>query len=87
MTAGPWTYPPDLLDAIAVLGLVPTGRTPPALVRDQLRDLYRHELRRLRDRLRAGAVAKADYIGLVIELRKKYWMLTLAPDAWEKVCR
>jgi hypothetical protein len=86
MTEGRWSYPPELRDAVAAFGLSPGPATPPAVVRDQLNDLYRYELRRLRDRLRAGDVEKADYVGLVVGLRKKYWPLTLTPAAWEKIC-
>jgi hypothetical protein len=82
-----WTYPPELREALAGFGLSPSETTPPILVRDALSDLYRYELRELRRRLLAGAIAKADYIGFVVALRKKYWPLTLQPDAWEKICR
>jgi hypothetical protein len=81
-----WTYPPELTDALAKFGLAPTPETPPRVCRDQLNELYRHEIRRLRDELLAGRVAKADYVGLVIVLRKKYWPLSLQPGDWEKIC-
>jgi hypothetical protein len=51
-----------------------------------LNDLYRYELRRLRDRLRAGVVLKADYVAAVIAARKRYWPLSLNADAWERIC-
>lgn len=82
-----WLYPPELREALAGLGLAPSVTSPPALVRDAVDDLYKFELRRLRARLRASQIVKADYAGLVIALRKKYWMLTLPIDAWEKICR
>jgi len=82
----PWAYPPELLEALERFGLAPRPTTPPALVRDALSDLYRYELRRMREALRAGSIPKADYIGLVIALRKRYWPLTLTPDAWERIC-
>jgi hypothetical protein len=87
MTDGPWEYPPELLDALPAFGLLPRPDTPPRFTRDALSDLYRYEIRRLRERLRAGEVQKADYQGLVIALRKKYWPLTLTPEAWEKICK
>ena len=37
------------LDALAALGLAPREDTTPELLREQLNDLYRFELRRLRD--------------------------------------
>jgi len=87
MSAVAWAYPPEILVAIASLGVVPTPETPPRLVREYLSGLYKFEIRRLRDRHRAGEVSKPDYIPHVIELRKKYWMLTLEPRTWEEICR
>ena len=82
-----WTYPSELLERLGELGLAPRPDTPPAIVRDALNDLYRYELRRMREALRAGDIPKPDYIGLVIALRKKYWPLTLPVEGWERVCR
>lgn len=72
-----------MLDALAGLGLAPRDETPAALLREQLNGLYRFELRRLRDRLHAGAVQKPDYVPHVLELRKKYWMLSVRVDKWK----
>lgn len=74
-----------MLDALAGLGLAPRDDTPPELLREQLNDLYRYELRRLRSWLHAGKVQKADYIPHVLELRKKYWMLSVRVDKWKDV--
>lgn len=87
MTRSPWTYPPELLAALGGFGLAPVPETAPTLVREALSHLYRYEIRRLRDRLLAKAFPKADYIGHVIALRKKYWPLSLTPGAWEQICR
>jgi hypothetical protein len=81
-----WSYPPELAEALLRFGLAPRPETPPRFVRDQLSDLYRYEIRRLRGRLLAGEFPKADYIGHVIALRKKYWPLSLMPDQWESIC-
>ena len=81
-----WTYPPELLEALPRFGLAPRPDTPPRLVRDQLSALYRHEIRRLRDRLLAHEFPKTDYIGHVIALRKRYWPLALTPEQWEEIC-
>jgi hypothetical protein len=87
MSVATWTYPPELLQALAPLGLAPQAHTPPAVVRGALNDLYRYELRRMRDRLRAGElVKKVEYLDRVVALRKKYWPLTLQLPAWEKIC-
>ena len=73
----------QMLDALAGLGLAPRDETSPELLREQLNGLYRFELRRLRDRHRAGEITKADYIPHVLELRKKYWMLSVRTDKWK----
>jgi hypothetical protein len=79
-------YPEELLAALGAFGLAPRATTPPAVVRDALNDLYRFELRRMRDRLRAGHIAATDYYGLVVALRKQYWPLSLTLDAWHRIC-
>ena len=81
-----WSYPVELADALLTFGLAPTSATPPTLVRDQLSDLYRFEIRRLRDRLLAKEFPRAEYSALVVLLRKKYWPLSLTPQHWEKIC-
>jgi hypothetical protein len=82
---GPWSYPEELLAALAPLGLAPAASTAPLVVRDALNDLYRYELRRLRDSFLAGKLQKPAFLAAVIALRKKYWPLTLQPDAWEQL--
>jgi hypothetical protein len=86
MSAPVWTYPPEFRDALGQLGLAPRETTAPAVVRDALNDLYRYELRRMRDELRAGRIPKPDYLDRVVALRKKYWPLSLTLDAWERIC-
>jgi hypothetical protein len=81
-----WNYPDELLLALGSFGLAPGRGTPPSVVRDALNDLYRYELRRMRDALLAGQIAKPDYLDRVIALRKKYWPLTLPLPGWERLC-
>jgi hypothetical protein len=87
MSAQRWIYPPELVDALVTFGFAPTSATPPRVVRDALNDLYRYEIRRLRQRLLDGHMAKAEYVPAVIALRKQYWPLSLQPAHWEKICR
>ena len=82
-----WSYPPEFLDSLSGFGLAPAPETPPALVRDAVNDLYRYQLRALRDELRAGRIEPGSYHGLVVGLRRRYWILTLPLSAWEKICR
>ena len=81
-----WSYPEDLLEALSAFGLAPRPETEPRFVRDQLSDLYRYEIRRLRERLLAGDFPKPEYITHVIALRKKYWPLSLTPEQWQVIC-
>jgi hypothetical protein len=82
-----WTYPPEFLETLARLGLAPRADTPPTVVRRAVDELYKHELKQLRDRYLRGETARSDLAGQVIGLRKKYWLLTLSDQAWERICR
>ena len=86
MTHETWTYPEELAQALLMYGLKPTSVTPPLMVRDAVNDLYRYEIRRLRQRRHDGLVEKSRYVDEVILLRKRYWPLTLQPEHWEKIC-
>jgi hypothetical protein len=86
MTQETWTYPAELAAALLTYGLKPTNSTPPLLVRAALNDLYRYEIRRLRQRRHDGLVEKSKYVDEVILLRKRYWPLSLQPEHWEKIC-
>ncbi len=81
-----WRYPPEFLESLAGFGLAPRAETPPAVLRDALNDLYRYQLRAMRDRLRAGEFEKSAYLEMVVALRKRYWLLTLPLPAWERIC-
>ena len=54
-------------------------------MRAALNDLYRYELRAMRDRLLAKEIEKAGYLDRVLVLRKKYWLLSIQLPAWEKI--
>ena len=77
-----YRYHQEVLDTLATHGLAPHVHTPPAVVRAALSDLYRYEIRALRDALLAGRVEKAHYIGRVIDLRRKYWLLSIPVTRW-----
>ena len=82
MTEPPFRYRADVLAALAVHGVRPTDRTPPALVREYVSDIYRHEIRRLRDRLLKNEFPKREYANRVVELRRRYRVLSLRPSEW-----
>ncbi len=75
-------YRSHVLEALAGHGLVPTSETPPRLLRDAVNDLYRHEIRRLRDRCRAGEFPVSALAGRVVELRRRYLLLSTPLSLW-----
>ena len=70
-------YRPDVLEQLLRHGIRPTVQTRPELVRDFVRDLYKYEIRCLRDRHIRREFPKQDYAGLVDALRRKYPVLAL----------
>jgi hypothetical protein len=79
-----YEYALEALEVLAGHGLRPGPDTPPAAVREALSDLYRYEIRRLRRRLLAGEVPKAEYSDHVIGLRKQYWLLSIPVERWTR---
>lgn len=56
--------------------------TRPEMVRAFVNDLYRYELRRLRDRLLRGEIPKAGYYDRVVALRLRYPLLSIQLHSW-----
>ncbi len=79
---GPYAYRKDVLVALLVHGVRPTEHTPPQLARDFVRDLYKYELRQLRERYVRGEFAKKAYADRVVQLRDKYPVLALVAREW-----
>jgi len=77
-----YPYRPQVLEELERFGVRPTASTRPELVHDFLNDLYRCELRRLRNRLVQGEIRKPDYHGYVVDLRKKYLLLSVPLRLW-----
>jgi len=75
-------YRPDILDELLRHGLRPTTQTPPARLREQINDLYRIEIRGLRDRCRAGEFPIRELPARVAELRTRYVLLSVPIDRW-----
>ena len=73
---------PEILEALAGHGLRPTADTPVALLREQINDLYRIEIRKLRDRCRAGEFPMTELAPRVVELRKRYLLLSIPIERW-----
>jgi hypothetical protein len=79
-----YVYVPEVLDALVGHGLRPQISTPPATVREAVSDLYRYEIRRLKQRLLRGEFPREDYSQRVIELRRKYWLLSVPIAVWTR---
>jgi hypothetical protein len=75
-------YRRDILERLAAHGIAPTDTTPPQLVHDFVNDLYRYELRRLRDRLLRREIAKPDYYAHVVQIRNRYPVLSMKLWQW-----
>ena len=75
-------YRPEVLEELARHGLAPRPDTPPLRLREQINDLYRIEIRALRDRCRAGEFSTQELPGRVVELRKRYLLLSIPVDRW-----
>jgi hypothetical protein len=77
-----YKYTPDVLEELARHGLKPLPTTSPQQLRDAVRDLYKYEIKRLRAELLANRIRKGDYAGRVIELRRRYPILSLPLQLW-----
>jgi hypothetical protein len=74
-----YRYRADVLARLETHGIRPRPATRPELVRALVNDLYRYEIRRLRDSLLRGDFPKNTYIDRVVTLRNKYSVLALRP--------
>jgi len=77
-----YRYRSDVLDAVSRHGIRPTSRTPPELARGFVRELYKYEIRRLRERYLRHEFSKQEYSVRVEQLRKRYPVLALVPSMW-----
>ena len=77
-----YRYRADVLEQLWRHGIQPTSSTRPELVHEFVSDLYRFELRRLRDRLVRKQIPKAGYYDRVVELRRTYPLVSLKPDGF-----
>jgi hypothetical protein len=72
-----YSYRADVLEHLLRHGVRPTDRTRPELVRDFVRDLYKYEIRALRERYVRREFPKHEYAGRVETLRRRYRVLAL----------
>jgi hypothetical protein len=72
-------YRAEVLEQLLVHGVRPLDHTPPELVRDFVRDLYKYEIRRLRERYMRKEFPKLEYAARVDALRRRYPVLARVP--------
>ncbi len=78
-------YRESVLSELSRHGIAPNSETPPDVVHDFVNDLYRYEIRALREKMRSGLIPKNRYASRVEELRKRYPVLSLPKDYWTVV--
>lgn len=77
-----YQYREDVLKALLGHGVRPGPTTSPELVRDFVRDLYKYEIRGLRERYLRKEFPKKEYSDRVDALRRKYPVLSLRARDW-----
>jgi hypothetical protein len=77
-----YRYRAEVLEQLERHGVRPTSSTRPELVHEFVSDLYRYELRRLRDRLVRQEIPKTGYFDRVVALRRQYPLISLKPLDW-----
>ena len=75
-------YQPDILAQLIEHGIRPAAGTRPALVFRFLNDLYRYELRRLKQRRAEKQIASQDYAARVVALRHRYPLVSVPVRFW-----
>jgi hypothetical protein len=78
----PYHYKPEILVLLANHGVVPKPTTPPTTARSVVNEIYRYELRLLRDRYLVGEFSKRAYYDKVVEIRNRYPVMTVLTRNW-----
>jgi hypothetical protein len=71
---------PSVIEQLGVHGVAPDAE--PAELRARLNDIYLEEVRRLRERQRAGAIPLREYAQHVESLKRKFPLLSLPLEMW-----
>ena len=78
----PYIYRDDVLEQLAGHGVRPRPTTRPAVVMEFVNDLYRYEIRRLKERLLRKEFPQHEYFGRVVVLRRKYPLVSVLVQRW-----
>jgi hypothetical protein len=77
-----YRYKPEILALLTRHGVIPKPTTPPTMARGVVNDIYRYELRLLRDRFLVGEFSKKDYYDKVVEIRNRYPVMGILTRYW-----
>jgi hypothetical protein len=77
-----YRYKPEILALLAIHGVMPKPTTPPHIARAVVNDIYRYELRLLRDRYLVGEFSKQEYYDKVVEVRDRYPVMAVLTRNW-----
>lgn len=77
-----YRYRPEILAQLATHGVVPKPTTPPTTARGVVNEIYRYELRLLRDRYLVGGCSKREYYDKVVETRNRYPVMGVLTRHW-----
>jgi len=77
-----YRYKPEILAKLATHGVMPKPTTPPTMARSVVNDIYRYELRLLRDRYLVGEFSKQTYYDKVVEIRNRYPVMQVLTRFW-----
>ena len=84
MQCVPHAYAQEVLEELARHGLRPHPGTPTWLLRDAVRELYKYEIKVLKARLLGGEFPRHEYAGRVIDLRRRYPLLSVPVELWTR---
>ena len=73
---------PAVAADLARHGITPEPADTPATLREKLNDRYLEEVRRLRQRQRAGEIPLSEYAGHARALQESYPLLSLPLSQW-----
>ena len=77
-----YRYKPEILAQLATHGVVPRPTTPPTIARGVVNEIYRYELRLLRDRYLVGEFSRREYYDKVVEIRNRYPVMGVLTRHW-----
>lgn len=73
---------PSVRDALAAHGIEAGEDDDPGVLRDRLNEAYLVEVRRLKDRQRAGEIPLREYAAHVEALKRRFALLGLPARLW-----